>query len=51
MIAGAIFTALVLGAPPDDDAPTLTWRTDLAAAREVAARERKPMIVVFRCVP
>jgi hypothetical protein len=27
------------------------WLTDLGAARELAAREHKPLLIVFRCEP
>jgi hypothetical protein len=27
------------------------WRTDVAAARRVAAEAGKPLLVVFRCLP
>jgi hypothetical protein len=29
----------------------ISWRRDLDGARAEAARERKPMLVVFRCEP
>ena len=45
MIGAAALVALGLAAGE------LTFETDLDAARERAARERKPMMVVFRCVP
>jgi hypothetical protein len=28
---------------------TISWRTDLDAARAEAARDHKPLVVVFRC--
>ena len=27
------------------------WLSDLAEARELAAREKKPLLIAFRCVP
>ena len=43
-----LFTAMATAAGAAERFP---WLTDLDEARELAAAERKPMLIVFRCEP
>jgi hypothetical protein len=43
-----VLASLVLSALPAQD-PTISWRSDLAEAQKLAAAERAPLFVVFRC--
>ena len=45
-----LLLALVVGSARSEPKATV-WQTDLAAARKQAARENKPLLVAFRCVP
>ena len=40
-------TILIASLCPAQD--TVTWHSDLDAARTLAAKEHKPLLVVFRC--
>lgn len=43
-----VLATLLAGAPcPAQDA--FVWQTDLAAARQLAAEQRKPLLLLFRC--
>lgn len=49
-----VLTLLFLGGVAAQDAPpvpSIHWREDLSSARKEARRSKKPMLVVFRCVP
>ena len=47
LVAFAALSAFAL-AQDEPAAPTITWRTDLAAARADAAEQGRPLMVVFR---
>ena len=62
-VAAPVFLALLFGwsgtqlaeraelvALPEERQP-YPWLTDLDEAREVAASQNKPLLLVFRCVP
>lgn len=56
MIKTLIFVLLALAAHAalgaDERArTTYPWLDNLDGAREIAAEQRKPMLIVFRCVP
>ncbi len=50
LVVVAAATAAIVVASAEEPA-TIAWRTDLAAAHVEAAKERKPLLVVFRCPP
>ena len=39
----------LLAALPAQRSTELTWHTDLGAARKLAAENKAPLLVVFRC--
>lgn len=43
------FLLAALPAQSKEQAPELTWHTDLGAARKLAAEKKAPLLVVFRC--
>ena len=54
MKTNRVFIALVLllaSLATSRAAERFPWLTDLDEARELAAAERKPMLIVFRCEP
>lgn len=56
-LAALLLTALSIAiwqpwaAAEDDFRSQITWHKDLDAARELAAKDGKPLYVVFRCIP
>jgi hypothetical protein len=48
MRASILVLAALLSAPCPGQG-SLTWHGDLDAARALAAKERKPLLVLFRC--
>jgi hypothetical protein len=45
----AFLPTLVPQTPREPAAPAITWHTDLAAARALAAERHAPLLVTFRC--
>lgn len=54
-MTSALLTILLLAATAlcanAADSARFPWLTDLAAARELAATQSKPLLIVFRCEP